>query len=161
MLSEESRAKILDILKQYASNNNNNNNTTLSLQICSDLHIEFYDDYPSIPQTTLIQPSSPYLCLLGDIGLANDEKYRQFLLDCSDRFQTVFVVAGNHEYYHNTVEKTKNKIREICKERENLVLMDKTSKLYLYLYLFIHISVWRRNIYEWIYSRYDDVLIAT
>jgi hypothetical protein len=37
---------------------------------------------------------------IGDIGYPNEESYRAYLLEQADRFEHVFVVAGNHEYYH-------------------------------------------------------------
>jgi len=124
--NNQTNPEILEYLKQQLSHLNNKN-TAISLQLCSDLHVEFYREYASIP--TMIQPSAPYLCLLGDIGLANDEKYHQFLLDISTKFKMVFVLAGNHEYYHNIVDKAKEKIAAICAERDNLVFMYRKSLL--------------------------------
>lgn len=96
------------------------------LQVCSDLHIEFFGEEPVPP---ILEKAAPYLALLGDIGLAKDESYKQYLLQQAEIYDKVFVIAGNHEYYHNTVESTKNTIRDICSQHKNLVYMQQTSVL--------------------------------
>ena len=69
----------------------------VSIQIASDLHLEFYGDNP-IPYKDIIVPGAPILALLGDIGLpiASDGHYERFLHHMADQFQLVLVVAGNH-----------------------------------------------------------------
>jgi ankyrin repeat protein len=67
-----------------------------SIQVASDIHLEFYQEGKDLSQ--LIIPSAPYLALLGDIGLPiKRQNYKQFLLDMSEKFEIVFVLAGNHE----------------------------------------------------------------
>lgn len=63
----------------------------LKIQICSDLHLEFYEKI-QVPE--LIVPSAPYLALLGDIGLPIKENYEEFLLKQSELYEEVFIVAG-------------------------------------------------------------------
>ena len=69
---------------------------SITLQILSDLHLEtphllpMYSDFR-------VEPRSPYLALLGDIGNANDRRLFQFLEEQLRRFQIVFYVLGNHE----------------------------------------------------------------
>lgn len=85
-----------------------------------DLHIEF--GHLTSP---LLTPSSPYLALIGDIGLAKrkTDQYRQFLLEQADRFEQVFVVPGNHEFYHSTVTEALAIMEEVCNLRPNLHCM--------------------------------------
>ena len=64
----------------------------------SDLHLEFgsYLD---------IEPKCKYLMLLGDIGLPlinND--YFNFLKEVAQKFELVFLVLGNHEFYSSKME---------------------------------------------------------
>jgi ankyrin repeat protein len=67
-----------------------------TIQVASDLHLEFYKEEKDL--SNLIIPSAPYLALLGDIGLPiKRPNYKQFLLDMSEKFEIVFVLAGNHE----------------------------------------------------------------
>jgi hypothetical protein len=105
----------------------------LRIQIASDLHLEFYRG--SIPDD-LIKPAAPVLALLGDIGLPDDPKYEQFLLQQAAQFRHVLVVLGNHEFYQaragvpvKTCDKVKDRVRQICSLRPNLIFMDKTSLL--------------------------------
>lgn len=50
---------------------------SLSIQIASDIHLEFYSEGEEIPQ--LLIPSAPVLALLGDIGNPVLPNYRDFL----------------------------------------------------------------------------------
>lgn len=83
----------------------------LVIQICSDLHLEAWQE-TSWPRAdvwrSLIIPSAPYLALVGDIstpgmiccnnapGPAN---LAAFLRWTSRRFSRVFIVPGNHELF--------------------------------------------------------------
>jgi len=94
------------------------------LQICSDLHVEFYDEVPK-----LLVPSAPYAALLGDIGVVSRDSYRQCLLQEAENFKRVFVVAGNHEFYDGIVDPTIEKMKKICEEHKNLQFCHRTSVL--------------------------------
>mmetsp|Transcript_57037 Transcript_57037/g.94823 ORF Transcript_57037/g.94823 Transcript_57037/m.94823 type:complete len:359 (-) Transcript_57037:240-1316(-) len=78
----------------------------LRLQICSDLHLEFYmkDGSCRPPRVTeLLKPTAPVLALLGDISLLDSETcasaMEDFLRDSLDHFEVVLLLLGNHEYY--------------------------------------------------------------
>ncbi|CEO96931.1 hypothetical protein PBRA_005535 [Plasmodiophora brassicae] len=82
----------------------------LRFQVVSDLHIETICGHRSLTRdeiedriNAIIVPSAPFLILAGDIGcpgsLPGEEHYRWFLGLQSSRFQAVFLIAGNHEYY--------------------------------------------------------------
>lgn len=66
----------------------------MRIQVYSDLHMEFYKSYPRIPC------NSPYLFLAGDIGKLSDDNYKDFIDYCSNKWEKVVVVLGNHEFYH-------------------------------------------------------------
>ncbi|KAF2496637.1 phosphoesterase, partial [Lophium mytilinum] len=67
-----------------------------SFQVLSDLHLEVGQQYFSFS----IPPSAPYLILAGDIGcLVDYDSYLSFLAQQTARFETVFLVLGNHEFY--------------------------------------------------------------
>lgn len=72
-----------------------------------------------------------FLALCGDIGNPFDSKYEAFLARHSSRFEKIFVVAGNHEYYSNkkqrTVENTDEKIQEICSKFSNVIPLQKQT----------------------------------
>lgn len=65
----------------------------MKLHIMSDLHLEF-DRY------TMPVPSvdADMLILAGDIGVGSN--HRDWVLNLSDRYKYILLIAGNHEYYH-------------------------------------------------------------
>lgn len=93
----------------------------MKLQIASDLHLE-------LGNSVVLEPVAPYLVLAGDIGDPSTLVYEHFLLTQADQFEKVFVVLGNHEYYHmRSMKHTKDLVRKICAKRPGkLVLMDCT-----------------------------------
>uniref|UniRef100_A0A6B2LCM3 Calcineurin-like phosphoesterase domain-containing protein n=1 Tax=Arcella intermedia TaxID=1963864 RepID=A0A6B2LCM3_9EUKA len=70
---------------------------------------------------------APYLALLGDIGQPKKPNYKQFLLKQAQRFQKVFVLAGNHEFFNHSWAECRNDIEQICASHPNLVFMDRRS----------------------------------
>lgn len=69
---------------------------TFRFQFMSDLHLEVGQQYSSFTFET----TAPYLILGGDIGrLVDYEGYLSFLRDQTNRYNRVFLVLGNHEFY--------------------------------------------------------------
>lgn len=91
-----------------------------SFQYVSDLHIEFYDgkEHPFD-----VEACAEYLLLAGDIGNPFVESYRLFLENVSSKFNKIFIIAGNHEYYHNCIDETDEKIRSICSLFNNVIFL--------------------------------------
>lgn len=69
----------------------------VNIQVVSDLHLEAYRSYDLFE----IEPTAPYLALLGDIGNTRDSGLYDFLRSMLEKFEVVFFVAGNHEPYHS------------------------------------------------------------
>lgn len=69
------------------------------LQYVSDLHLEYYPD--DVILSDFLTPCSPNLLLLGDIGHPKTDEYKSFIYQASRAFENVFVILGNHEYYHD------------------------------------------------------------
>jgi hypothetical protein len=100
----------------------------LSLQIVSDLHLEFYQDKQKF---NFIKPEADILALLGDICCCVSESdfaiLDRFLTEILPHFKIIIFVAGNHEYYsnksnttpiiENTISYTNNKIKDYCKKK--------------------------------------------
>lgn len=65
----------------------------------SDLHLESQGyHFP-------LRPRAPILLLVGDVGRICDfHGYSNFIQQCCAAFQTVLLVAGNHEFYGSTYE---------------------------------------------------------
>ncbi len=93
---------------------------TFSIQYASDLHLEQYDVMPP----NLIVKSSDNLALVGDIGDPYSKMYLEFLKEMSLKFETVFILNGNHEFYNHDYNETKIKIGEVIREFENIYFMD-------------------------------------
>ena len=106
-------------------------NVMLTLQIASDLHIEYQCN--EIPDPlSLITPSADILILAGDIGsFYKFEQLKGFLEKLCPHFQTVLYIPGNHEYYYfpestqMTMEDLISKIHKLS--IPNLHVLDKSS----------------------------------
>lgn len=66
----------------------------MSFYIISDIHSELSKSIPN-----LIFPTQN-IALCGDIGNPFMDTYKKILDICSEHYQHVFVIAGNHEYYN-------------------------------------------------------------
>ena len=78
------------------------------IRIMSDIHNEFCRDESGgdyfVPE--LDDDKESLLILAGDIGLLNRKQtWLGFLSKCSNQFKSVFLVEGNHEWYHGNIEK--------------------------------------------------------
>lgn len=106
----------------------------MDIQYISDLHLEFYDEKP-LPYESFLTPVAPYLVLAGDIGIPDLKGYGLFLEWCSSRWEKIFVVAGNHEYYTSKtplkldLETKEAKIRSICESYPNIYFLQCDSVL--------------------------------
>jgi len=106
----------------------------LSVQLLSDLHLEFLDsetsfasiNAPFIQRLQSLPVLAPVLILAGDIGIisdpptsseevSNESIYQQFLRFVAAKWTHVLVVTGNHEYYGREIYETDSRIREFCK----------------------------------------------
>lgn len=73
----------------------------VKIQYISDIHLETHHHTSKELFEKILKPSAPYLALSGDIGYPGAELYEPFLKYCSDNFEHVFYIAGNHEYYND------------------------------------------------------------
>jgi len=107
----------------------------LTVQIASDLHIEYKNDDVPNP-LDFITPSADVLILAGDIGsLYKIEQLTKFLQELCSHFQVVLYVPGNHEWYivpeHSpleweTLEKRMYSIENMI---PNLTILNRSSVL--------------------------------
>lgn len=108
----------------------------MKIALASDLHLEFAD--LDIKNTD----GARVLVLAGDIMTAQElhdfaeddttyeigygtrrdkaAMYRRFLKRCSDEFEHVLYVAGNHEFYHGKWEQTLTTLRDECAKFPNV-----------------------------------------
>lgn len=105
------------------------------LRYVSDLHLELK---PTIYHSKLVplwnfdkkQNDKYYLALLGDIGNPFKESLKNFLSIVSEKYEQVFYIPGNHEYYNLDInsQKTKTQFHDelltICSKFPNIKLMN-------------------------------------
>lgn len=97
--------------------------SSVSFQILSDLHLELNQQYSSFE----IPVCAKYLILAGDIGrLVDYDNYRDFVQKQTDRFELVFLVLGNHEFYTDTfvagLQRARQLEQEPCLDRRLILL---------------------------------------
>lgn len=104
-------------------------------QYFSDVHTEMYKAYPSKIHRFKINPVAPRLILAGDIGHPSTEIYSDFLKMLSPKYEHIYIISGNHEYYQTpkmkkTHDPTKNwmqtvedDIRNICDALPNVTYL--------------------------------------
>ena len=78
----------------------------VKFQYISDFHLEHYSKYIEIPKLD----DCENLFLLGDIGYPDNPVYKDFIKYCSEKWENVFVLFGNHEYYSKIKIKTVDEI---------------------------------------------------
>jgi|ERR1700722_9263727 len=67
----------------------------LEVSFCGSRDVPGYDAFDC-------KPFAPVLALLGDIGLVTQEKLFGFLRCQLLKYEKVFFVMGNHEFYHSS-----------------------------------------------------------
>ena len=72
------------------------------IQYISDIHLEMYD---KLAFPLILKPNARYLALCGDIGHPRQPIFRSFMDYCSQRWDKVFYVPGNHDYYNKRPKK--------------------------------------------------------
>jgi predicted phosphohydrolase len=89
----------------------------IRFQVLSDIHLEKKKHNNNI----LVHPiKANNLILAGDIGNPLKYNYKEYLKFCSDQYQRVFIISGNHEYWKNTIEGTDKLITDICSTFKNV-----------------------------------------
>ena len=104
----------------------------MKYQVMSDSHIENYQNR-NMKVTDFIKPTAKTLLLVGDIGsLYKIDQLRAFLGDVCAMFESVFYVAGNHEYYMErgdkpeSMEELNRRFLKLGEEISNLHILDRT-----------------------------------
>ena len=90
-------------------------------QLFSDIHTEMGKTFPKI------QPLCPNLFLAGDIGNSGNPTLYEFLDYCSQNWENVYYVPGNHEFYvpGSSFTKLNDGYKEVIGERyKNVHYMD-------------------------------------
>ena len=97
----------------------------MRLQYCSDLHLEFPENRKFIKDHPL-QPKGDILLLAGDIvPFSIMEQQNHFFDYVSDRFEVVYWLPGNHEFYSGDAAIRSGTLYE--KIRKNVFLVNNIS----------------------------------
>lgn len=93
--------------------------------VWSDLHTELssLNHVKKICKTYFKKDLNSSLILAGDIGKPGDKKYLYLLEWCSRRYNKIFVIAGNHEFYNTT--NVVDTLRNMCMKFPNVYFLDK------------------------------------
>ena len=91
-----------------------------SLQYISDIHLEHKSNFPKI------QPIENNLALLGDIGNPFKDNYKEFLKYTSNKWEHIFLLTGNHEYWHEkyNMDDVDNKIKDLVSVFPNITFLN-------------------------------------
>ena len=90
--------------------------------IISDVHLEF------IPDIKFDNFGGENLLLCGDIGKPHTKIYKNFIKLCSESFQRVFIICGNHEYYGFKRESVHSELETLAAKFNNVYFMNDTVK---------------------------------
>lgn len=97
----------------------------LTIQYCSDLHLEFVHN-EKFMQKYPLEVKGDILLLAGDIvPFAEIDKHHYFFDFVADNYAAVYWVPGNHEYYNADIAERSGAFRE--KIRDNVFLLNNTT----------------------------------
>lgn len=100
----------------------------MKIQYCSDLHLEFGQNSSYLEEFPL-SVSGEILVLAGDIvPLHNEYLSNSFFQFASERYEQVFWVPGNHEFYYKDIATYENSID--ISIRRNIHLLHNVQKEY-------------------------------
>lgn len=107
------------------------------LQYISDIHLEHRTSIPKIPAKT------NNLALLGDIGHPNKPLYSEFLKHCSNNWDKVLLLSGNHEYEQSkySMKEIDHMIHAIANKYPNITYLN-NRKLLLDNHLILGTTLW-------------------
>ena len=101
----------------------------MRIQYLSDVHFEHYHDLkiPSIFRK--IEAVGDVLILAGEIGYPSKKHYTEFIQYISEKYENIFLILGNHEYYQTHLNPSAV-VFDIIKPYKNISLLDDNYEIY-------------------------------
>ena len=100
----------------------------MKVNLLSDCHTEFWNKQELDPGTGEVLILAGDIGLVADLGTKDGRIYQEFLKKCSDGYDKVFYVLGNHEHYHFDIKETSETLRAHLPD--NITLLDDSSECY-------------------------------
>lgn len=102
----------------------------MKIQYISDIHLEFLNQNEYEKLLNKINIVGDVCILAGDIGNPYYHNYENFLRFINYRFEKTFLIAGNHEYYKNSIIQTKADIKNMVNDFQNISFLDNSFEEY-------------------------------
>ncbi len=118
----------------------------MRIQYISDIHLEFYDEKETIRLLRNIEPQTNICVLAGDIGYPFQRTYKIFLCGMSKKFEHIFLIHGNHEYYQFSENRNKT-MKEIYDKTNRIIEKNNLQNIH-----FLHNSNYDLDEYRFIGS---------
>lgn len=116
----------------------------MDIDLISDIHLEF--------SSWNLDQTGDILVIAGDLGIANSDMYKKFLVDVGGKYKHVILVSGNHEYYGTTIENGEKQIRNNICDLSNVhylqcdsIIIDDIEFLGCTLWSELSTDVWMTN----------------
>lgn len=95
----------------------------MKFALMSDLHgyVGFAEELPEQKDTILLLP--------GDLDESRLARYREMLTVLTNKFSSVYLVPGNHEYYGSNIQKTHQRLQVLDDEIENFHFLNNSYKI--------------------------------
>ena len=114
----------------------------MKFRVMSDIHLEFGTFIPSYEK----DEENTTLLLAGDIGTwgKKGRVLTKFLEQLCKRFEYVFMIPGNHEYYGTSIERIHRKLAELqeMEEFDNFYFLQNTYNIIDNKYLVYGATMW-------------------
>eukprot|EP01080_Neovahlkampfia_damariscottae_P000124 gene124-4370_t len=98
------------------------------LHVISDVHTEHFK--MNLSSSPSIEAEGDCAALVGDIGDPWDPSYEEYIGYFADKFEKVFVVAGNHEFYNHEYFSTVKQMNEVSLKFPNVTFLHEKSEKY-------------------------------
>lgn len=97
----------------------------MKISYCSDLHLEFHNYY--IENNN----SSDVLIIAGDICPVIEKSiWIEFLDNIQEQYCKCFIVLGNHEFYHTSIDTGLIELLEITSNYSNITVLNNNYEIY-------------------------------